>query len=177
LCLAGGTCGARRRKGLVPLRANRPAVNGDGNDTSLNGRGSKLNNTPLDGIWRLVEARSCDAQGRALPPPYGVMPLGMVQIQNGRMLAALCNADDLSGSDAAREYVSYGGPCQFDGERLITAVDLSARVDWLGGEQVREAELSGDRLVLRPPLREYGGVVQRRELIWERVWSPPPAAA
>jgi hypothetical protein len=101
----------------------------------------------------------------------------MVQIQRGRMLAALCNADDLPGSDAVREYVSYGGPCQFDGERLVTTVDLSARADWLGGEQVREAELSGDRLILRPPLREYGGVVQRRELVWERVWRPLPADA
>jgi hypothetical protein len=30
----------------------------------------------------------------------------------------------------------------------------------------------GDRLVLKPPLREYGGVLQQRELIWERVWRP-----
>lgn len=137
--------------------------------------GDALNIHPLDGIWRLIEASSRDAEGRELPPPYGVRPLGMVQIQNGRMLAALCNADDLASPDAAREFVSYGGPCQFDGERLVTSVDLSARTDWLGGEQVREAELSGDRLILRPPLREYGGVVQRRELVWERVWRPVPA--
>lgn len=96
----------------------------------------------------------------------------MVQIQNGRMLAALCNGDASLASDQAREFVSYGGPCGFDGKRLSTDVELSARADWLGAPQVREAELEGDRLVLKPPLREYGGVLQQRELIWERVWRP-----
>lgn len=128
---------------------------------------------PLDGIWRLVEARAIDQHGQPLPPPYGHEPLGTVQIQNGRMLAALCNADATLASGAAREYVSYGGSCHFDGEQLTTEVDLSARRDWLGAPQIREAELTGERLVLRPPLREYGGVMQRRELIWERVWRPP----
>lgn len=127
---------------------------------------------PLDGIWRLVEARAIDQHGQPLPPPYGHAPLGTVQIQDGRMLAALCNGDAGLAPGSAREYVSYGGPCGFDGEQLTTEVDLSARPDWLGAPQIRQAELTGDRLVLRPPLREYGGVMQRRELIWERVWRP-----
>lgn len=131
-----------------------------------------MNVSPLDGIWRLVQARASDQHGRPLPPPYGLEPLGMVQIQNGRMLAALCNGDASLASDQAREFVSYGGPCGFDGKRLSTDVELSARADWLGAPQVREAELEGDRLVLKPPLREYGGVLQQRELIWERVWRP-----
>ena len=131
-----------------------------------------MNVSPLDGIWRLVQARASDQYGRPLPPPYGLEPLGMVQIQNGRMLAALCNGDASLASDQAREFVSYGGPCSFDGKWLSTDVELSARADWLGAPQVREAELDGDRLVLKPPLREYGGVLQQRELIWERVWRP-----
>ncbi len=131
-----------------------------------------MNASPLDGIWRLVRARASDQHGRALPPPYGLEPMGMVQIQNGRMLAALCNGDSSLASDQAREFVSYGGPCAFDGKWLRTDVELSARPDWLGTPQVREADLEGDRLVLKPPLREYGGVLQQRELIWERVWQP-----
>ena len=131
-----------------------------------------MNVSPLDGIWRLVQARASDQHGQPLPPPYGLEPLGMVQIQNGRMLAALCNGDASLASEQAREFVSYGGPCGFDGKRLSTDVELSARADWRGAPQVREAELEGDRLVLKPPLREYGGVLQQRELIWERVWRP-----
>jgi len=129
----------------------------------------------LDGIWRLVEARAWDERGAPLPPPYGVRTFGTVQIQNGRMLAVLCNGDAELSPGRPREYVSYGGPCRFNGEVLETQVELSARADWLGGIQSREAELQGDHLVLRPPLRDYGGIVQRRELIWERVWRPTPA--
>ena len=127
--------------------------------------------SPLDGIWRLVQAVAWDAQGQSLPPPYGESPMGTVQIQGGRMLAVLCDGDARIDSDRPREYVSYGGPCEFNEAQLVTRVDLSARPDWLGGLQVRDASLEGDRLVLRPPLREYGGVLQKRELIWERIWQ------
>ena len=126
----------------------------------------------LDGIWRLVSALSWGPDGTPLPPPYGSAPLGTVQIQNGRMLAVLCDGDQVLSDGRAREYVSYGGPCSFDGGLLTTRVDLSARADWLDGVQARDALLDGDRLVLRPPLREYGGILQQRELVWERVWTP-----
>lgn len=128
--------------------------------------------SPLEGIWRLVEALAWDGEGRPLSPPYGHAPIGTLQIQNRRMLAVLCNGDPAIDESRPREYVSYGGPFDFDGSTLTTRVDLSARADWMGGLQVRDASLAGDRLVLRPPLREYGGVLQKRELIWERVWQP-----
>lgn len=114
-----------------------------------------MNVSPLDGIWRLVQARASDQHGQPLPPPYGLEPLGMVQIQNGRMLAALCNGDASLASEQAREFVSYGGPCGFDGKRLSTDVELSARADWLGAPQVREAELEGIAWCSSPATRVW----------------------
>ena len=126
----------------------------------------------LEGLWRLVETRAWDSQGRVLPPPYGNFPMGQLHFENGRMLASLCNSDPNLSPSASREYNSYGGAYEFNGNTLSTQVDVSSRADWLGGAQVREARLDGDQLILRPPLREYHGLMQQRELLWQRVWRP-----
>ena len=110
---------------------------------------------PLIGVWRLVEGRAWDDAGNSLPPPYGACPMGQIVFTaEGRMLAALCNGD----TDA--------------GTTLTTDVDIASDTRRIGGQQVREAFLDGDRLLLRPPLRAYNGINQQRELQWERIWRP-----
>jgi hypothetical protein len=32
--------------------------------------------------------------------------------------------------------------------------------------------MMGEEMQLRPPVRLYGGSLQQREVIWERVWRP-----
>ncbi len=88
------------------------------------------------------------------------------------MLAALCNGDTEVGDDPGRGYSSYGGFYTLRGTTLTTAVDIASDARRIGGEQVREAFLDGDRLTLRPPLRLYNGTKQQRELLWERIWRP-----
>jgi len=127
----------------------------------------------LIGIWRLVESEAWDEAGNCLPAPYGDHPIGHITFTaDGRMLAALCNGDANLGAGANRGYSSYGGFYTLDGTTLTTAVDMASDARRMGGQQVRETFLDGERLVLRPPLRRYGGVMQRRELLWERVWRP-----
>ena len=128
---------------------------------------------PLTGIWRLVETKAWDEAGNSLPPPYGQCPLGQIVFTaEGRMLAALCNGDTEVEDESGRGYSSYGGVYTLRGTTLITAVDIASDPRRIGGEQVREAYLDGDRLKLRPPLRLYNGMKQQRELLWERIWSP-----
>ena len=130
----------------------------------------------LIGIWRLVESKAWDEAGNSLPAPYGARPLGQITFTaEGRMLAALCNGDADPGAGVDRGYSSYGGFYTLDGTTLTTAVDVASDTRRIGGQQVREAFLDGERLVLRPPLRAYGGVMQQRELLWERVWRPEGA--
>ncbi len=127
----------------------------------------------LIGIWRLVESKAWDEAGNSLPAPYGDRPIGHITFTaDGRMLAALCNGDANLGAGTSRGYSSYGGFCTLDGTTLTTAVDMASDARRIGGHQVREAFLDGERLVLRPPLRRYGGMMQQRELLWERVWRP-----
>ena len=127
---------------------------------------------PLAGIWRLIESRACDEHGNNLGAPYGAQPIGQITFCNGRMLAALCNGDADAGANPDRSFSSYGGRYSFDGSTLTTEVDIASDPKRIGGRQVREVVVMGERILLRPPLRAYGGMLQRRELLWERVWRP-----
>jgi hypothetical protein len=123
------------------------------------------------GTWRLVGTSAVDADGGALPPPYGgETAQGTVHFTGeGRMLAMLCNAAPGLSGVAAREFVSYGGDFTFDGRQLVTKVDVSSRADWMGTEQVRDASFADGVLTLRPPLRAYASVPEQRVLHWIKI--------
>ena len=127
---------------------------------------------PLAGIWRLSNSRAWDEHGNSLAAPYGAHPLGQIAFSNGRMLAALCNGDADIGPNHKRAFSSYGGPYSFDGGTLTVVVDVASDPRRIGGRQTREVVVTGERMLLRPPLRLYGDILQRRELLWERVWRP-----
>ena len=127
----------------------------------------------LDGIWRLVDSRAWDESTKSWTAPYGAHPMGQLAFAQGRMLAALCNGDVDAGTTGQRNYSSYGGPYTFDGSTLETLVDIASDMSRIGSKQVRGVLIMGEhQMLLRPPPRMYGESVQRRELIWERVWRP-----
>lgn len=126
----------------------------------------------LTGIWRLVESRGWDEHGMPVAPPYGQHPMGHIQFEHGRMLAALCNGDpDVPEGRRASSF--YGGGFVFDGKTLTVLVDVASDSTRVGGRQVREVELRGDEMVLRPPMRRYGSTTEQRELVWRRVSNGP----
>jgi len=124
----------------------------------------------LDGtMWRLIEARAWDEDGRPLPAPYGGMPVGQIMFLNGRMLASLCNGDrEIPGS--GRGFSSYGGFYTFDGTTLTVRVDVASDATRIGGLQERGVVLEGACMRLRPGARLYGRRREQRELTWECVW-------
>jgi hypothetical protein len=127
----------------------------------------------LIGVWRLVESKAWNEAGNSLPAPYGMRPIGqLVFTAEGRMLAALCNGDANTGTGVDRNYSSYGGAYTLSGTTLTVAVDMASDTRRISGHQVRQAFLDGERLLLRPPTRPYNGVMQQRELLWERIWRP-----
>jgi hypothetical protein len=126
----------------------------------------------LEGIWRLVSSRAWDEHGAELVDPYGARPMGQISFENGRMLAALCRGDADPGKTAQRPYSSYGGTYAVSDGRLEVAVDIASDPSRIGGKQVRELTVDGDRMALRPPLRAYGASREQRELAWVRVWRP-----
>ena len=105
-----------------------------------------------------------------LPAPYGPKPMGVaVFTADGRMMAVLCDGRPALPPGEPRQYMSYAGNYRFDGSTLVTQVDASSDASRVGGEQVRQVRFEGARLLLNPPRRLWGGVMQHQELLWERV--------
>jgi hypothetical protein len=124
----------------------------------------------VTGTWRLVRAVARDADGRELPPPYGGHGMGRVVLgADGRMMAVLCDARPTIPDGGRREYASYCGNYTFDGKRLVTRVDAASDPARIGSDQVRDVRFEDGLMVLRPPLRSYGGGAEQRELYWERI--------
>jgi hypothetical protein len=138
---------------------------------------------PLIGTWRLIswENRSLDDQ--KISYPLGKDAVGYIMYNpDGYMSVAITRpnrakfaAGDLLGGSAeekvqaADTYVSYCGRYEFRGDTVIHHVDFSLFPNWVGVEQERLVELTGNRLTLstRPIL--LGGKQQTAHLIWERV--------
>jgi hypothetical protein len=85
-------------------------------------------------------------------------------------------ADRLRGSDpevraAFEGYIAYAGT--FDVDELsgvvVHRVTISLLPNWIGTEQVRRYELSGDALTLRPLPYRIAGKTRTAELTWQRV--------
>jgi Lipocalin-like domain len=126
--------------------------------------------TSAVGTWRLVRAVSRDANGNELPAPYGGHPSGRVMLgADGRMMAVTCDGRSEIPDSGKREYSSYCGNYTFDGKQLITKVDAASDPSRLGSDQVRGVRFEDGLMVLRPPARPYGGVIEQRELYWEKI--------
>jgi hypothetical protein len=127
----------------------------------------------LDGIWRLIDSRAWDEHTERWVAPYGARLIGVITFSNGRILTTLCNGDPDPGPQRDRNYSSYGGPYTFDGSTIETLVDVASDPSRIGTRKTLVVVMIGEEMLLRPPPRVYGNTVQRRELVWERVWSPP----
>lgn len=122
------------------------------------------------GTWRLKSTLGIDDNGNTLPPPYGPVPDGLVCFEpDGRMYCVLCDGRTDLPPGEARQFMSYAGNFTFDGSTLSTRVDASSDPGRIGGDQVRTVRFEDKHLVLAPPRRLYAGVMQRQELLWERI--------
>jgi Lipocalin-like domain len=123
------------------------------------------------GTLRLATTRAHDDAGKPMHAPYGPVPMGVVTFSaDGRMVAVLCDARaQLPAGEEEREYSSYCGNYTFDGTTLVTRVDAASDRSRLGGDQIRRVRFDGERLVLMPPPRPWRGVMQHREMFFERI--------
>jgi len=124
------------------------------------------------GTWALVRAEAEDADGNPVAPPFGGgAVIGRVVLTaDGRMSAAIVDARTTIPEGETREYACYAGPYTFDGQTLVTTVDSASDPARVGTRQVREVSFEGERMVLRPPLRSYGGKpAEQRTIWWEKL--------
>jgi len=125
----------------------------------------------ITGTWQLVRTASKATDGTDMPPPYGgEKAMGRVVLNSdGRMMAVLIDGRPELPDGVAREYTSYCGSYTYDGKQLITRVDAASDPARMGTDQVRDVHFEEDLMVLRPPLRAYGGKDEQRELHWRKI--------
>jgi hypothetical protein len=138
---------------------------------------------PLIGTWRLVSWENRSSVDGQISYPLGKEATGYLMYnEDGYMFVGIMGpnrlrfaADDLLSATIEEEaqaeetYVSYCGRYKFLGDTVVHHVELSLFPNWVGGDQERLIELSGNRLTLstRPILLR--GIQQTAHLIWERV--------
>jgi hypothetical protein len=136
----------------------------------------------LVGAWRLVswENRAADGQ---VTHPMGTDAIGyVIYTADGRFSitisrrgrARFAAGDLLSGTteekaQAMEGFVAYAGRYSFHGDRVIHHVELSLFPNWVGSDQQRWVELTGDRLTLSASPLLLAGKPQVPRLVWERV--------
>lgn len=110
-----------------------------------------------------------DAQGSLVYTTGGWMS---VQISTGDR-RDLPSDDLFSGSDGERaeafsSYLAYCGPYEVTGDVVVHHVAMCAFPNWVGTEQRRHFELTGEQLALRTPPIQVGGQLLVYELLWRR---------
>ena len=144
---------------------------------------SPLNVKQLLGTWRL-RAYEGRAEDGSVSLPFSDKPEGMLTYNSdGTMMVIMMKPgrpmfesnDVFKGSDtevrAAYEgFLAYCGRFVVDTEAgTVTHLpEQSLFPNWVGGQQVRFAELAGDQLSLSSPPMLAGGKVWKFYLIWYR---------
>src|ERR1043166_3447367 len=143
--------------------------------SEVGGRMKSIVGKDIIGTWRLIKTSARNDAGEPMHPPYGSKPRGLVVFYpDNRMMSVLCDGrSELPAGETVREYNSYCGNYDYDGENLVTRVDASASKDRVGGEQKRFVRFDGEHMVLTQKPRLWQGVMQHRELVWERVADAP----
>ena len=127
----------------------------------------------LVGVWRLVDITNKDADGNILRSSYGPQKMGLFMFnEHNRLMVVICDGREaVPEGERPREYTSYAGTYRFDGRTLVTEVDCSTPTDppRVGTVQVRPARFEGNRMILTAPPAEIDGIIQYRDLTWEKI--------
>ncbi len=136
------------------------------------------------GTWKLVsfEARRSDGQ---IVYPFGRGAMGVISYDTrGNMSVQLMRSDRpaFAVSDfqkgtpeeikaAFEGFIAYFGTYDVNEEEATVTHHVRGSLfpNWVGSDQIRFFEFSGNRLTLRTPSIQLGGVVATSQLIWERM--------
>lgn len=122
------------------------------------------------GTYKLIDIKNTDEDGNILRSSYGPEKYGLITFnKNNRMMVVISDGRDELPEGRAREYSSYCGRYTFDGTTLITKVDGSIPLDRVGTDQVRPVRFDGNRVILTAPPVAIDGVVNYRDLTWEKI--------
>jgi len=133
------------------------------------------------GTWRIVDFTQVVVETNEITRPMGEKLLGFIQYSPGcHMITVISRADlpkpaTLPYTDAERSaihkgIVAYAGSYTVEGNKVTHHVLAGWRTDWIGGDQVRFAEVNGNRLLIKAPpvVNNVTGKTAESTLIFER---------
>jgi hypothetical protein len=110
------------------------------------------------GTWDLVSVVYEDQATKERTPIYGEHPHGVqIATPGGRWLALMTGENrpipktDEDRAQALKTMIAYTGRYRVENGKVITKVEAAWNEAWVGGEQVREIRIEGDKLYIESP--------------------------
>jgi len=114
----------------------------------------------LVGTWRIASFSVMSLETNEVSRPFGEKPIGYLQYSPGGHIVVFLSAGEMPKvsppfSDADRAamhskiFGAYAGTYTVDGNKVTHHIVASYRPDWVGADQVRFVELSGDKLTIK----------------------------
>ena len=129
------------------------------------------------GTWKLVSFVNEFQDGSESRGAYGDRPTGyIIFTADGRMMTVVeaegrkPPENDEQRVAAFRTIIAYTGMFRLEDGKFMTKVDVSWNPAWVGTEQVRDYQLTGDRLKVVSPwvMSPNLGKMTRATVTWER---------
>ena len=130
------------------------------------------------GTWTLVSVVYEDTATQQRTPVYGEHPKGIqIATAEGRWLALMTAEGrpipktDEDRAQALKSMIAYTGRYRVENGKVITKVEAAWNEAWVGGEQVREIKIDGDRLYIQSPPMPHPNINNKMVRViveWER---------
>ena len=130
------------------------------------------------GTWTLVSVVYEDVASKERTPVYGEHPRGIqIATPEGRWLALMTAEGrtipktDADRAQALKSMIAYTGRYRVENGQVITKVEAAWNEAWVGGEQVREIKIDGDKLYIESPPMPHPNInnkIVRVIVEWER---------
>ncbi len=137
------------------------------------------------GTWKMVSIEERKPNGEVVEPRYSARPSGYIMydatghvavqiMKPGRLRFASDDAAQATAAEAKSAFDGYGayfGTYEINEAEgyVIHHVEGSVFPNYVGSDQKRGFELSGDQLILKPPTRQVGGEQHTTRVTWQRV--------
>jgi hypothetical protein len=130
------------------------------------------------GTWKLVSVVYEDQATKERMPVYGEHPRGIqIATPQGRWLALMTGENrpipktEEDRAQALKTMIAYTGRYRVEDGKVITKVEAAWNEAWVGGEQVREIKIEGDKLYIESPPMPHPNInnkIVRVIVEWER---------
>jgi hypothetical protein len=121
---------------------------------------SAENSSPLVGIWRVTSDSVLTLETDEVSYPFGENPSGYLQYSPGGHMIVFIQKGNLQKPSSAiytdayraqihKEIIAYAGTYSVEGNKVTHHIVAAWLPHWIGDDQVRYAEISGNKLTIK----------------------------